>query len=155
MDISEISSFVQHTAIDSGVKFTLNGEPVTPKDLGDPNALLPLVVVSANHINAEISGIRSSHLDFIERAEPESHLLGWKLKQLPHIVDGAMLLMINHAIRTTLAQPPAPFLQNPFLPGAYEPASESELRPHLEAFGFMEKAPTRQLLPSEATAPSY
>lgn len=155
MDISKLSSFVQQTAIDSGVKFTLNGEPVTPKDLGDPNALLPLVVVSANHINAEISGIRSSHLDFIERAEPDSHLLGWKLKQLPRIVDGAMLLMINHAIRSTLAQAPQPSLYNPFLPVAYTPEQKSELRPHLESLGLMEKAPAKQLLTSELTEPGY
>jgi len=133
MDITQLSLFVEATARSSGVTFTLDGEQITPKDLGDPHGLLPLVVASANFIHEQISGQRPSHMSLIEPADPKTHLLGWRVKALPSIPTGAYHLMVNHAVRTLLTRQPEQGLTNPFLPDADIKSEKRELREHLDA----------------------
>lgn len=149
MDIAYLSNFVRQCATDAGTKFTLDGEQVQPKDLGDERGLLPLIVAAVNTVHEQISGTRSSHLTFIEPAAPETHLLGWKVKALPDFPQSAMLLYVNHVIREHLALAPAPRLTNPAAGRSTGPQdSPSELRGHLAALGL---APTDQARHSTPT----
>lgn len=136
MELSFLARFVHQCATDSGVNYTLDGEDVTPKDLADEQALLPLVVASINAIHEEISGLRSSHLTLLEPADPDTHLLGWRIKSLPKIQESVTLIYTNTALREYLAHAPAARLRNPLSPHeARSPEQVSELRAHLVALG--------------------
>lgn len=134
MDITQLSLFVEATARSSSVNFALDGEQITPKDLGDPHGLLPLVMVAVNHIHEQISGLRPSHLNLVEPADPSTHLLGWRVTSLPAVPEGVCRLMVNHAVRTLLANPPNLGLYNPCLRETDIKGKESDLRQHLDAF---------------------
>lgn len=136
MDIPYLSRFVSQCAIDANTKFTLDGEGISSKDLGDEHALLPLIVATINTVHEQISGTRSSHLTYLEPANPDTHVLGWRVKALPDFPQSAMLLYANHAIREHLTLAPAPRLPNPTASKpAPTPGQASELRGHLTALG--------------------
>ena len=136
MDIPYLARFVSQCAADANSNFTLDEEKISHKDLGDERALLPLIVATMNTVHEQISGTRSSHLNFLEPANPETHLLGWKVKALPDFPQSAMLLYVNHAIREHLTMAPAPRLPNPAAPRPMSaPGRASELREHLADLG--------------------
>lgn len=131
-NIDTFSCYVEAVAKDAGISFTLDGEPVTARDLADPKGLLPLIVAATNLLRREISDIKQSTLQLLEPAEPSEHLLGWKVVQLPELSTGVMRLLVNHCIREHLSTPPRAGLYNPTLPP--EPKlAVCELRPHLDA----------------------
>lgn len=136
MQLSYLAGFVHQCALDANANFSLDGEKIGPKDLADEHALLPLVVAAVNTIHEQISGTRSSHLQYLEPADPNTYLLGWRVKALPDFPEAAMLLYTNNAIREHLSQAPAPRLPNPTAPRAMpNPGQASELRAHLHALG--------------------
>lgn len=143
MDLPEFSKFISQCASDAEVNFTLDGERISPKDLGDANGLLPLVVASINHIHQQISGSRESVLTLLEQADPVTHLLGWRVKSLPAMPHSALLLLANDAIRQRLAFAPAPALEDITQPLPPATGLPSELRDHLEILGLSHNAPAR------------
>lgn len=145
MKLSYIAGFVHQCALDANANFSLDGEKIGPKDLADEHALLPLVVAAANTIHEQISGTRSSHLQYLEPADPNTYLLGWRVKALPDFPEAALLLYINNAIREHLPQAPAPRLPNPTAPRPMPiPGQPSELRQHLNALGLAPAAPSME-----------
>lgn len=146
MEMNEFRQFVQITAQTSGHTFTLDGEPVHPKELADPQTLLPLVVAYINSINRELSSSPQSHLELIQQADPNDFALGWSAKELPAIPPGAIFYFANHVIRKTLAEVPMKGLQNPTIDTAHH-GETIELRPHLEHLGLVTAitTPERQI----------
>lgn len=133
MNVQTLESFVTQAAKDAGLSFTLDGERITPTDLGDPNCLLPLVVATMQKIHGETGRQLGAVTSVLQVADPQTHMLGWKIKSLPDAPDGALLLLANHAVRSYLANAPQPKLTLPSIePIDQVKGGRCELRPHLE-----------------------
>lgn len=145
MNVQLLERFVTKSAQDSGHPFTLDGERVTPGDLGDPKCLLPLVVAAIQNIYGEVRGTRANLTACLQPANPQTHMLGWEINKLPDMPEGAVLLFANYAVREHLAQAPQPKLTFAPLQGLPAKTTVScELRPHLSMLGLhAQPAPDR------------
>lgn len=146
MDVAFLERFVTQTAQDSGHAFTLDGESVAAKDLGDPQCLLPLVMAAVQTVFGDANGIEVSPTRFLAPADPKTHMVGWEIISLPDVPEGALLLLTDYSVRCFLAEPPQAKLMLPKLHSYPTVTREKrELRPHLKLLGLQLKPVATQL----------
>ena len=148
--ITLLELFITQTARDAGLRFCLDGAPVTSQDLGDPSCLLPLVVATIHSLENELHGSKAVMTDLLAPADPQQHMLGWSITRLPDIPEGALLLLANHALRHRLAHEPEPVMSWSASQVIKSQSRPSELRAHLYCSGLA----TQQHIASAPSEPS-
>ena len=128
MNIQLFQAFVEQHATRLGIRFTLQGTPVTYSEMADNTSLLPLVMLAVNESILAIHGHKP--VDCLEAAD-ETHLLGIRVKSLPEMPD-ALIGMHVHSALVTLALPPQHTLGLPLSRDVESLTEISELGPHIQ-----------------------
>lgn len=130
VNTTQASLFVTERVKQMPTHFTLNGEPISPDDLGANNGLLPLVIIKMNESMGVLFDSQPSHLTYIEKTDDPEFFLGCKVKSFPNVPDAEIYLHLNQALMT-LGRAPSPLLHLPIDLGQSGLLKTSDLAAHI------------------------